>query len=108
MSGYSACVRSTLTIDGQCYTVASIGPDTIKLRGTAVGHTHTIHAGAVGELTIAVDRAATRYSVRLPYGATLGHEARYDQLTDPIQFTQGRVYVKRGNEIEDVSKGKGK
>ena len=63
------------------------------------------NAGAVGELTIAVDRAATRYSVRLPYGATLGHEARYDQLTDPIQFTQGRVYVARGAEIEDASKG---
>ena len=105
MSGYSACVRFTLTIDGQCYDVASIGPDAIKLRGTVAGHTHTIHAGAVGELTITVDRAATRYSVRLPYGATLGHDAPYDQLTDPIQFTQGRVYVKRGNEIEDASGG---
>ena len=105
MSGYSACVRSTLTIDGQCYAVASIGPDAIKLRGAASGHMHTIHAGAVGELTIAVDRCATRYRVRLPCGATLGHDAPCDQLTDPIQFTQGRVYVKRGGEIEDASAG---
>ena len=105
MSNYSARVRSTLTIDGQCYDVASIGPNAIKLRGTVAGHMHTIHAGAVGELTIAVDRAATRYSVRLPCGATLGHDAPYDQLTDPIQFTQGRVYVARGGEIEDASTG---
>lgn len=105
MTDYSARVRSTLTIDGQCYTVASIGPDSIKLRPAVPGHTHTIHAGAVGELTTVVDRLASRCWVRLPYGATLGHEARYDQLTDPIQFTQGRVYVKRGGEIEDASAG---
>ena len=97
MSGYSALVRSTLTIDGQCYDVASIGPDAINLRDTAVGHMHTITAGAVGELAIGLGRAVARCRVYLPDGATLGHDARYKQL--------GGVHVARGGEIEDASAG---
>jgi hypothetical protein len=67
-SGYSADVRMHLTVDGEIYPIAQLGPDFIILA------TPVDHPPARGEITFSVDGRVRRWPVLLPNGIAAGME----------------------------------